>query len=74
MGDLTTRASSLERQIILIARELNEKKDEVAGLAGAIKYIAEQAEKMEEENAKMRKEMEDIKKEYEKKLSDAMKK
>lgn len=55
MGELKARAENLERQIVLIAREMNEQKDKVAALAGEIKYIAENAERLEKENEQMKK-------------------
>jgi FtsZ-binding cell division protein ZapB len=57
MGDLKSRAESLERQIVLIAREINEQKDKVAALAGDIKYIAENAERLEKENEQLQKQL-----------------
>jgi FtsZ-binding cell division protein ZapB len=57
MGELKNRAESLERQIVLIARELNEQKDKVAALAGEIKYIAENAERLEKENEQLQKQL-----------------
>jgi len=55
MGELKNRAESLERQIILIVREMNDQKDKVAALAGEIKYIAENAERLEKENEQLKK-------------------
>ena len=55
MGELKNRAESLERQIILIVREMNDQKDKVAALAGDIKYIAENAERLEKENEQLKK-------------------
>jgi FtsZ-binding cell division protein ZapB len=55
MGELKSKAESLERQIVLIVREINDQKDKVAALAGEIKYIAENAERLEKENEQLKK-------------------
>jgi FtsZ-binding cell division protein ZapB len=55
MGELKSKAENIERQIVLIVREMNEQKDKVAALAGEIKYIAEKAEKLEAENEQLKK-------------------
>lgn len=57
MGELKSRAESLERQIVLIVREINEQKDKVAALAEEIKYIAENAERLEKENEQLQKQL-----------------
>ena len=57
MGELKTRAEGLERQIVLIARAMNEQEKKVAALAGEIKYIAENAEQLEKENEQLQKQL-----------------
>jgi FtsZ-binding cell division protein ZapB len=57
MGELKNRAESIERNIVLIVREINEQKDKVAALAGEIKYIVENAERLEKENEQLQKQL-----------------
>lgn len=64
MSELKNRAESIERNIIAIVRDLNEQKSKVESLIGEIKYIAEKAEKLEEENSKLQKHLEHMEKEH----------
>ena len=59
VGDLKTSGESLMRVFNEVIKTLDEQKDKLAGIAGQIKSVAEQAEKIEEENKRLR---EDLKK------------
>jgi len=73
MGELRSRGESLERTIIEITRELDKQRDRVVSLSGEVKYIAEKAEKMEEENVRLKKQIDDQERRFEKEKADLLK-
>ncbi|MCX6766892.1 MAG: hypothetical protein NT170_03915 [Candidatus Moranbacteria bacterium] len=73
MGELKYRAEISSNGISEGVKIIKSQAERIESMLRELKSMAEYAEKIEDENAKLKKELEDQRKEYEKKLADAAK-
>ena len=71
MGELKNTSEGISRTMKEIFDELGKQREKLGSLMVAVGNFADKAEKIEDENIKLKKELEDQRKEYEKKLADA---